>query len=182
MSSRKEYEATAEKYVKRGKYREAIKEYQKLLTGSEEQDITIRNILGDLYIKANLVDRAVEEFLQIAQHYEKKNIYAKSIALYKRITRVKPEGLDYVEKLADLFRGQGFISESRTEYLLLAEKYSQDKRPKDAIRVYHKLLELDREDIGSRLALADLYESEGKIEQTIEELNELAEILMAGKK
>ena len=180
MSSRKEYEATAEKYVKRGKYREAIKEYQKLLTGSEEQDITIRNILGDLYIKANLVDRAVEEFLQIAQHYEKKNIYAKSIALYKRITRVKPEGLDYVEKLADLFRGQGFISESRTEYLLLAEKYSQDKRPKDAIRVYLKLLELDREDIGSRLALADLYESEGKIEQTIEELNELAEIQMEG--
>jgi tetratricopeptide (TPR) repeat protein len=182
MSSRKETEATAEKYVKRGKYREAIKEYQKLITGGEEQDITIRNILGDLYVKANLVERAVEEFLRIAQYYEQKNIYAKSIALYKRITRMKPEELEYAEKLADLFRGQGFISESRTEYLLLAEKYSQDERPKDAIRVYHKLLELDREDIGSRLALADLYESEGKVEQTIEELNELAEIMMAGEK
>ncbi len=182
MSSRKETEAIAEKYVKRGKYREAIKEYQKLLTGGEEQDIAIRNILGDLYVKADLVERAVEEFLRIAQHYEQKNIYAKSIALYKRITRLKPEELEYVEKLADLFQGQGFISESRTEYLLLAEKYSQDERPKDAIRVYHKLLELDREDIGSRLALADLYESEGQVEQTIEELNELAEIMMAGEK
>jgi len=181
MNSRKEYKATAEKYVKRGKYREAIKEYQKLLSG-EEQDISIRNILGDLYVKANLVDRAVEEFLRIAQHYEQKNIYAKSIALYKRITRLKPEKLEYAEKLADLFRGQGFISESKTEYLLLAEQYSQDKRPKDAIRVYNKLLELDREDIESRLALADLYESEGKVEQTIEELNELAEIKMAGEK
>ena len=182
MSSRKEYEATAEKYIKRGKYREAIKEYQKLLTGSEEHDITIRNILGDLYVKANLIDRAVEEFLRIAQHYEQKNIYAKSIALYKRITRLKPGEVEYAEKLADLFRGQGFISESRTEYQLLAEKYSRDERPKDAIRVYHKLLELDREDVGSRLALADLYESEGKVEQTIEELNELAEIKMAGEK
>ena len=182
MSYRKENEATAEKYVKRGKYKEAIKEYQKLLTGGEEQDITIRNILGDLYIKANLVDRAAEEFLRIAQHYEQKNIYAKSIALYKRITRLIPEQLEYAEKLADLFRGQGFISESKTEYLLLAEKYSQDDRPKDAIRVYHKLLELDREDIEARLALADLYENEGKIEQTIEELNELAEIKMAGEK
>ncbi|MCJ7580158.1 MAG: tetratricopeptide repeat protein [Candidatus Aminicenantes bacterium] len=182
MSYRKDHEATAEKYARRGKYKDAIKEYQKLLTGGEEQDITIRNILGDLYIKANLVERAAEEFLRIAQYYEQKNIYAKSIALYKRITRLKPELLEYAEKLADLLRGQGFLSESKTEYLLLADKYSQDDRPKDAIKVYHKLLELDREDIESRLALADLYENEGKIEQTIEELNELAEIKMAGEK
>jgi len=182
MSYSKENEAIAEKYVRRGKYKDAIKEYQKLLTGGEEQDITIRNILGDLYIKANLVDRAAEEFLRIAQHYEQKNIHAKSIALYKRITRLKPEQLEYAEKLADLFQGQGFISESKTEYLLLAEKYSQGDRPKNAIRVYHKLLELDREDSESRLALANLYENEGKIEQTIEELNELAEIKMAGEK
>ncbi|MFC2160399.1 tetratricopeptide repeat protein, partial [Acidobacteriota bacterium] len=145
-------------------------------------DFQIRNILGDLYIKANLEDKAVEEFLRIAQHYEHKNIYAKSIALYKRITRLKSEKLEYAEKLADLLRGQGFITESKTEYLKLAEKYSQDGSLKDAIRVYHKLLELDKEDIESRLALVDLYENEGKIEQTIEELNELAEIKMSGKK
>lgn len=181
MIYRKENETTAERYVMRGKYKQAIKEYQKLLSG-EEHDITIRNILGDLYIKANLVDKAAEQFLLIAQHYEQKNIYAKSIALYKRITRLKPNQLEYVEKLADLFRGQGFISESKTEYLQLANKYSKENKPEDAIRVYHKLLELDKEDIKSRLALADLYENEGKIEQTIEELNELAEIKMAGEK
>ncbi len=182
MNSRKETEAAAEKYVKRGKYRDAINEYQKLLTGSQEQDITIRNILGDLYIKADLIDAAVEEFLRIAQHYEQRNIYAKSIALYKRITRLKPENLEFTEKLADLFRDQGFISESRTEYLQLAKNYSEKDRPKDAIRVYHKLLELDREDTDSRLALAGLYENEGKAELAIEELNELAELKMAGDK
>ncbi len=73
MTSRKEHEATAEKYIRRGKYKEAIKEYQKLLTG-DEQDITIRNILGDLYVKANLEEKAVEEFLRIAQYYDEKKI------------------------------------------------------------------------------------------------------------
>ncbi len=82
MTSRKGIEATAEKYVKRRKYKEAVKEYQKLLTG-DEQDITIRNILGDLYVKTNLEERAVEEFLRIAQHYEDKKNYAKSIALLR---------------------------------------------------------------------------------------------------
>lgn len=181
MTFRKEHEATAEKYIRRGKYKVAIKEYQKLLTG-DEQDITIRNILGDLYVKANLEERAVEEFLRIAQYYEEKKNYAKSIALYKRITRLKPGNMEYVEKLADLFRGQGFISESKIEYSQLAKKYSNENRPNDAIRVFHKLLELDREDMESRLALADLYENEGMMEQAIEELNELAEIKMAGEK
>jgi len=182
MNSRKEYEAVAEKYVRRGKYKEAIKEYQKLLTGSQEQDIPIRNILGDLYIKAGLVDMAIEEFLRIAQYYEQKNIHAKSIALYKRITRLKPENFQYTEKLADLFRDQGFLSESKTEYKQLGKKYSSEDRPKDAMRVYHKLLEMDREDMESRLDLVVLYENEGKGEEAIEELNELAEIKMAGDK
>lgn len=181
MTSRKEHEVTAEKYIRRGKYKEAIKEYQKLLTG-DEQDITIRNILGDLYVKANLEEKAVAEFLRIAQYYEEKKNYAKSIALYKRITRLKPGNIEYVEKLADLFRSQGFISESKIEYLQLAKKYSNENRPNDAIRVFHKLLELDREDMESRLAIADLYENEGMMEQAIEELNELAEIKMAGEK
>ena len=181
MTSRKEIEATAEKYIKRKKYKDAVKEYKKLLTG-DEQDITIKNILGDLYVMDNLFEKAVEEFLQVAQHYEEKNIYAKSIALYKRITRLEPGNFEYAEKLADLFRDQGFISESKTEYLLLAKKYSKADRSNDAIRVYHKLLELDREDMESRLALADLYENEEMVEQAIEELNELAEIKMDGEK
>jgi len=180
MTSRTEIEATAEKYVRRGRYKEAINEYQKLLTG-DEQDIPVRNILGDLYVKANLEDRAVEEFLRIAQHYEDKRIYAKSIALYKRITRLKPGNFEYTEKLADLFRDQGFISESKTEYLQLAKIYSNESKPNDAIRVYHKLLELDKENMEARFALVDLYEIEGKNEPAIEELNELAEIKMDGK-
>ena len=178
MTTRKEQEALAERYVRRGKYREANKEYQKLLTG-DEQDISIRNILGDLYVKANLEERAVEEFLRMAQYYEEKRIYSKSIALYKKVSRMVPENFEYAEKLADLFQNQGFLSESRSEYLQLAKKYTSEDRSKDAIRVYHKLLELNREDLDSRSALVDLYENEGKTEQAIEELNELAEIKMS---
>ena len=45
MSSKKDAESLAEKYVKKGKYSEAIGEYKKLLTNGEE-DIPIRSIIG----------------------------------------------------------------------------------------------------------------------------------------
>lgn len=181
MSTNKEREAIAEKLIKRGKFKEAIKEYQKLLTGGD-QDVPIRNILGDLYVKADLKDRAIEEFQRIARHYEEKKIFAKSIALYKRITRLAPDDWATAEKLADLLRNQGFVSEAKTEYLRLAKEFTAKDKTGEAIRLYHKMLEIDKEDMNSRMALADLYEKNGRIEQAVEELNELAEIKMAGEK
>jgi Flp pilus assembly protein TadD len=60
-SDRAKIESIAEKHIKKGRLDEAIAEYRKLLSG-DEQDISIRNILGDLYIKANNKQKAVEEF------------------------------------------------------------------------------------------------------------------------
>jgi tetratricopeptide (TPR) repeat protein len=62
-------EALAEKYIKKEKYEEAIFEYQKLLSG-DEQDVQVWNIIGDLFIKANKKDKAISEFKKIADHFE----------------------------------------------------------------------------------------------------------------
>ena len=173
----KESEHLAEKYIKRGKYKEAIKEYQKLLTGGD-QDIPIRNTLGDLYVKAGRSENAVLEFKRVAKHYEDKGIFAKSIALYKRITRLDPENHDCAEKLGDLLWNQGFVTEAKAEYLSLAKLYEAHSQAEGAIRILHKLLEINREDFNSRQALVELYIQEEQVEPAVEELNELAEILV----
>lgn len=181
MSPKKDQEVLAEKYIKKGKYEEAIREYRKLLSGGDE-DITIRNTLGDLYIKTGLNEKAIKEFRRVASHYEDKGLFAKAIALYKRITRMDPEGCDCAEKLADLFREQGFSSEAKAEYLRLIQILKEGDGEEETIRIYHKLLGMDREDMDSRLALAELYEQRDSVEQAVEELNELAEIKMASNK
>ena len=55
---RAKIETQAGKLIKKGKFLEAIAEYQKLLKG-DEQDIPIRNILGDLYVKSNQNQKAI---------------------------------------------------------------------------------------------------------------------------
>jgi tetratricopeptide (TPR) repeat protein len=174
---RSKIEALAEKYIKKEKYEEAIIEYQKLLSG-QEQDVQVWNIVGDLFIKANKKDNAVGEFKKIAAHFEKKGIFTKSIAIYKRISRLVPDDLKTLKKLADLYCDRGFVSEAKAEYSNLAEKLTKKNKPEDAAEIYKRLLKLDSDDVESRLNLAELFIKENHVDQAVEELNEAAEFKM----
>lgn len=167
----------AEKYIKKEKYIEAIKEYQKLLSG-DEQDVQIWNTVGDLYIKANQKAKAVEEFKKIAAHFEDKGIFTKSIAIYKRIGRLSPDDFQTQKKLADLYSERGFVSEAKTEYSSLAKKLTEKNKIKDAVSAYKQLLKMDRDDVKSRLNLAELFIQDNQIDLAVEELNEAAELKM----
>ncbi|MBN1224329.1 MAG: tetratricopeptide repeat protein [Candidatus Aminicenantes bacterium] len=176
-TDRAKIEALAEKYIKKGRLQDAITEYRKLLEGNA-QDIAVRNILGDLYIKADDKKKAVEEFSRIAEFYEDKGLYSKAIAIYKRIKRLDPKDIDSSQKLATLYRDQGFSSEAKSEYLSLAQRLAGLMRTKDAISMYENLLKLDKNDTESRLKLADLYTSEKLIEKALDEYNRVAEFKM----
>jgi tetratricopeptide (TPR) repeat protein len=174
---RAKIEALAERYIKKEKYEEAILEYQKLLSG-DEQDVQVWNIIGDLFIKANKKDKAIKEFKKIALHFEERGIFTKSIAIYKRISRLDPEDLETQKKLADLYRDRGFVSEAKGEYAKLAQKLAESNKTKDAIGTYKILLKLDSDDVDSRLNLAELFIQEKQTDKAVEELNEAAEFKM----
>jgi len=67
----------AEKSIKRGKLQEAINEYLKLLD-FDAQDVNVRNLLSDLYLRANQKDRAIEEMYKVASYYEERGMYSRS--------------------------------------------------------------------------------------------------------
>lgn len=178
MSSNKEKAKTielAEKHVKKGKLREAIAEYNKLLDGSA-QDIHIRNIIGDLYLKSNQKSKGAEEFLNIAKYYDERGLSSQSIAVYKKISKLKPGDTEIAEKLADLYYDQGFLNEAKVEYLKAAESLRKDNRTDEVISLFEKILKLDKEDVQIKLTLAELYAAKGLKDQAIKELNDVAEL------
>ena len=165
----------AEKYTKRGKLQDAISEYQKLLTG-DPHDVSVRNIISDLFLKLNEKDKAIEELHKIAGYYEERGLYSQSIAIYKKVHKLNPENLQSAIKLAGLYYNQGFLSEAKAEYLKVAESYKKDNLLKESISVYEKLLKLDRKDIKSTLSLAELYTKEGLVDQAVERYNDVVEL------
>ncbi|MCK4644741.1 MAG: tetratricopeptide repeat protein [Candidatus Aminicenantes bacterium] len=164
----------AERCVKRGKYDDAIEVYRSLLLGGA-QDISIRNIISELYIRLKQEKKAVEEYYQIASYYEGRGLYTQAIAIFKKASKLNPGDIDTSMKLADLYSNQGFISEAKAEYINIAKDLRKNNRLKQAIFVYEKIKKIDKKDMRAMLSLSELYSKNGEVEKAVDELNDIAE-------
>ncbi|UCE21870.1 MAG: tetratricopeptide repeat protein, partial [Candidatus Aminicenantes bacterium] len=170
----------AEKNIKRGKFQDAIREYQKVLA-VDPQDINVRNLVSDLYLRMNQKDNAIEELYKVASHYEERGSYSQSMAVYKKINKLNPGNIESTMKLADLYYAQGFLSEAKAEYSKIAKGLMKNHRTKEAIFLFEKLLKLDKKDIQTRLTLAELYTREGDIDKAVNRYNDVAESRIRSK-
>lgn len=168
----------AERLVKSGKVKEAIAEYERLV-GTDPQDVGTLNIIGDLYMRLNMTDRAVRSFQKVAEEYEKRGLFSQALAIYKKVYKIQPQDSDISLKLADLYSQQGFQSDAKDEYVKTAARFIQEKKFQEAIHVYEKICRLDREDLGLKKELADLYKQQGYIDAALEQLTEIAAIRTA---
>ncbi len=168
----------AEKYVRAGKLREAIAEYEKIVE-RDDQDLGTLNMIGDLYLRLRQEEQAVGAFERVADGYKKRGQYSQALAIYKKICKISPDEPDFGMKLADLLSLQGHAAEARTQYLKAAGHWEKARRPGDAVRVYEQLVRLDREDFAAKQKLAELYQKVGNTDGAIEQFNEMAELKMA---
>ncbi|MGB8959160.1 MAG: tetratricopeptide repeat protein, partial [Candidatus Aminicenantales bacterium] len=99
----------AEKFVRSGRVREAIAEYEKLAL-SDPQDVGTLNIIGDLYIRVGQNDRAIRAFQRVAEEYERRGLFSQALAICKKIHKLAPEAADHALKLGDLYAQQGFVA------------------------------------------------------------------------
>jgi tetratricopeptide (TPR) repeat protein len=168
----------AERFVKAGKLKEAIAEYERLV-GTDPQDVGSLNIIGDLYMRLNLTDKAVRSFTMVAQEYERRGLFSQSLAIYKKIYKINPDDSDISLKLGDLYSHQGFQSDAKNEYLKVAGRFIREKKIQEAIYVYEKVCRLDREDLNLKKELANLYRQQGYLDAALETLGEIAEVRIA---
>jgi tetratricopeptide (TPR) repeat protein len=169
----------AERQVKAGRIEEAIAEYKKLLAG-ETPDLGIHNIIGDLYVQLGRNPEAVKSFQTVASHYESKGFHSQALAIYKKINKIEPEDVINIVRMGDLFCSQGFVAEARREYLKAEQKLRREKRIKELIFLYDKLIKLEHDNIAYKLALAELYRQEGFIEEAVGQLNDAAVLQLSG--
>jgi len=164
----------AEKYVKKGKLKEAIQEYIKLST-ADPQDLHIRSVISDLYIQSDQKEKAVSELKKIVDFYEQKGMLNQSLAIYKKINRIDPKDGETSIRLADLLYHQGYLQEAKKKYLLIVNNLKKTGQTKRAITYLEKILKIDNEDVKTKLLLAELCAKEGMTPKAVDEFNEVAE-------
>lgn len=144
----------AERFLSQGKIRAAISEYKHIIE-SDPTDYNTLNMLGDMYIKATEETEAVNCFTQVAEHYSKQGFSQKAIAIYNKISRLKPDSLEVSSKLAHLYQQKGSVAEARTHYTTMADQYTRLGKKAEALMVWKQIANLDPNNTEIYLKIAD---------------------------
>ena len=159
--------STAEKYVQQGKLQNAIAEYEKV-TKADPKDLTVLNTIGDLYARLGRGDQAAEFFKRVGDAYAADGFVVKAIAMYKKLTKLNPSGLDSAVRLAELYTQQGLYNDARAQYTAVADQYLKADDRERATGVLKKMLDLDPENAAMQAKVAELYLKLGKNKEALE--------------
>ena len=165
----------AEKSVSQGKVAQAIKQYLAIFE-YDPSDLSLLNTIGDLYIRDRNVTEGLRQFHRLAEAYVREGFNVKAIAIYRKISKVDPNSIETLLKLADLYQQQGLSREAREQYLQVVDFYRKRNQTDKVLEVLHKLVQLDPDNLNFRNRLATEMERAGKRAEAAAVCLESAEI------
>jgi tetratricopeptide (TPR) repeat protein len=175
MDKNKIIEAAA-KLVAKGAYDKAIKEYQKVLE-VDPKDIRVLQKMGELYQKKNDNAQAAHFFTKVAESYSSDGFFLKAVALYKQVLKLNPNLLEVNLKLAELHQQLGLMSEAMAYFQIVANHYDKAGDTKSSLDTLKKMVDLDPENVASKIKLAELYARENMSREAVQEFKRAAEYL-----
>ena len=168
----------AEKLLRQGKLDQAIAEYLRVVT-EQPRDWNTANILGDLYVRAKQIDKAVEQYLRIADGLSGDGFLPKAGALYKKILKVKPDDERALLKGAETAATLGLLADARSYLNTLGERRRSRGDKAGVAQIKIRLVALDPADVDARLAGArahlDIDDAVGALREFKEVAAELAD-------
>lgn len=152
----------AQKYVEKKKYDKAVQEYQKLIVADPNDARTLLKI-GDLQAKQGLHGDAVSTYESVGKLYAHQGFALKAIAVYKQIREIVAKHVPQLEerywhitpKLAELYQQLGLTSDALAALDEVATRLQRQQRDREAIDVFHKIVELDPTNPLPHLRLAE---------------------------
>ncbi|MBB4634317.1 tetratricopeptide repeat protein [Longimicrobium terrae] len=152
-------------------WREAANLYRQVLEESpaEEVDIALWNRVGDLHLRVNETDRAVEAYEHAVNAYTDSGLYNNAIALCRKILRAVPGRAAIYHRLGQISAAAGFVADARQNFLEYAERMKRAGRPDDSFEALREFADLSQ-DVEVRRLLADQLLSHGKSAEAVEQM------------
>ncbi len=145
----------AQLFASRGQFDAAIAEWKKL-TAESSTDGTIYNAIGDLHLKRNAPGDAIVAYLQAASAFRAEGATLKAIAAYKKVLKVDPSRYEVYRHLGDLNAERGLLSSAVADYLTLGKYYLKERKTKEALEIYKKIISQDPSNLDAQQRVAEL--------------------------
>ncbi len=145
----------AQLLASRGQFEAAIAEWKKLAT-EMPGDGSIHNSIGDLHLKRNVPGEAATAFLQAASAFRAEGATLKAIAAFKKVLKCDPTRYEVYRHLGDLNVERGLITSAVQDYLTLGKYYLKERRGKDALEIYKKIVIQDPSNLNAQQRVAEL--------------------------
>ncbi|HEU4685909.1 MAG TPA: tetratricopeptide repeat protein [Nitrospira sp.] len=145
----------AQLFASKGQYDAAINEWKKL-SAESPGDGSIYNSIGELHLKRNAAADAVAAFLQAANAFRTEGATLKAIATYKKVLKLDPSRYDIYRFLGDLNAERGLLSSAVQDYLTLGKFYLKERKTKEALEIYKKIVSQDPSNLDAQQRVAEL--------------------------
>ena len=166
----------ARKARDKGQVDKAIKEYLKIVR-EDPKDVRVWLKIGDLYAKKGAKAEATETYLKVAKFYSEQGFYLKAVAVYKQILKLDPRLVEVNLKLAELYRQLGLLSDAMQHFEMVAAFFHREGKTKEALATIRQLVDLDPENVATRIKLAELYSKEGMVDEAVKEFGRACDYL-----
>lgn len=97
----------ANEFLHKGRYQEAIAEYQSLLSQLKKPNPAILNLIGDLHVKQGDFEKGFENYLQASRGYADEGLFHNGIAVGKKVLRLDKDQNEVYGMLGLLYARQG---------------------------------------------------------------------------
>ena len=182
MSNVDKLKKKAAEFEQKKQYDRALEVYLQIIEqteGQEDRDVTVYNRVGDLNLRLNKTDQAVNYYEQAVDLYTEGGYLNNAIALCNKILRHAPARHQIYYKLGKISAKKGFNSDAKKNFLEYADRMHRAGRETDAFKALQEFADLCPGQDDIRLMLADQLAKAGKGSEAIEQLQILHESLDA---
>lgn len=145
----------AQLLASRGQYDAAIEEWKKLAQDTPN-DGSIHNSIGDLHLRRNASAEAATAFLQAGEAFRGEGATLKAIAAFKKVLKIDPTRYEVYRYLGDLNVERGLLSSAVQDYLTLGKYYLKERKGKQALEIYRKIISQDPSNLSAQERMAEL--------------------------
>ncbi|HYV65463.1 MAG TPA: tetratricopeptide repeat protein, partial [Myxococcales bacterium] len=166
---------SATKLIVKGQLDKAAKEYQRVLD-VDPDDVRTLQKLAELYQKMRKQSEAADCFEKVARTYAAQGFYLKAVALYKQVLKVV-ERVEVNVRLAELYQQLGLIGDATKEWQTVAAQHDKTGDHKASLDALKKLVDLDPDNVASRIRLGEQYARQDNPVEAVAELRRAAQYL-----